>query len=379
MKLRHCFLSALLCLMLGGCSLDTAGIICGLNIYVDQPLPDTHTPVLLPVAVMGHTIYTDDASQQFQVVIKEQQDVFSSDYDYIPLEKNEISPGLIELIAWWVPQREGLHNILIIGQTDCDYSPVYHIYVEEAGRGGAPEEVPPTPAPTAPPPTAMPLVMLIQFWTDVGEVVAGGCTRLHWNVSHADRIYLDGEQVPASGSREVCPVSTTTYIVRAEDASGTTEKSLAVNVGAAPVTPPLQLTFIPPTIVVQPPVTQQPADTSGPQISSVNHSPASIFDNPACGAAEVQINARVEDPSGVSTVEVYYRVSSGSMQGAWRIVSMTSVGGGEYRAVLGQAQFKSSHPDFFNGTVEYIIKARDTKNNGSESVPAQITVLVCIT
>lgn len=58
---------------------------------------------------------------------------------------------------------------------------------------------------------------------------------------------------------------------------------------------------------------------------------------------------------------------------------MTSVGGGEYRAVLGQAHFKSSHPDFFNGTVEYIIKARDTKNNGSESVPAQITVLVCIT
>ncbi len=67
------------------------------------------------------------------------------------------------------------------------------------------------------------------------------------------------------------------------------------------------------------------------------------------------------------------------MQGAWRIVPMTAAGGGEYRAVLGQAQFKLSHPDFFNGIVEYQVKARDSKNNGSESGLGQIIVLVCIT
>ncbi len=226
----------------------------------------------------------------------------------------------------------------------------------------------------------MPLVMSIQFWTGANEIIAGGCTRLYWDVLHADKVYLDGELVPAAGSREVCPAATTTYTIRSEGASGTDQKSQAITVRTVPQVPPQQVTEVPPTVVVQPPpVVPQPADTSGPQISAVSHLPASLFDNPACGTAEAQISARVNDPSGISTVEVYYRVSSGSMQGAWRIVTMTAAGGGEYRAVLGQAQFKSSHPDFFNGTVEYLVKARDTKNNGSESSPAQFTVIICIT
>ncbi len=144
MKLRQCLLSTLLCLLLSGCGLETAGVPCGIRINLDQPLPDTHTPMLRPVAIMGHSRSIDvDASQQFQVVVREEQDVFPSDYDYIPLEKNEIAPGLVEFLTWWVPQREGRHNLYIIGQNDCNYSPVYYIYVEESGRGGAPEVVPP--------------------------------------------------------------------------------------------------------------------------------------------------------------------------------------------------------------------------------------------
>ena len=379
MKLRQCLFSALLCLFLGGCGLETTGAACGGRINLDQPLPDAHTQMLLPVAILGHsTSSVVDSARQFQVVVKEERDVFPADYDYIPLERNEIAPGFIEFITWWMPQSAGIYKLYIISLDNCDNSPVYTIYVEETDS--TPGEEMPVPTPTRSAPTAMPLVMSIQFWTGANEIIAGGCTRLNWDVLHADKVYLDGELVPASGSREVCPAANTTYTIRSEGASGTDQKSQEITVRAAPQVPPQQVSEVPPTVVVQPPpVVPQPADTTGPQITAVGHTPASLFDNPACGSAEVQINARVEDRSGVSTVEVYYRVSSGSMQGAWRIFPMAVAGSGEYRAVLGQAQFKLSYPDFFNGIVEYQVKARDSKNNGSESGLGQIIVLVCIT
>lgn len=381
MKLRQCLFSTLLCLLLGGCGLNAEGsrTQCFRHIHIDQPIHEAHTIPSRIVAVMAHsTSAAADPTWDYQLVVQEERDVFPSDYDYIPMDKSELAPGLLEMITYWVPNRAGLHKIHVISTNMCAYSSVIAITVDEDGRGGAAETQ--TPLPTALPPTAMPLVMSIQFWTGANEIVAGGCTRLNWDVVHADSVYLDGELIPAAGSREICPANTTTYTIRSEGASGTDQKSQTITVRAAPQVPPQPVTEVPPTVVVQPPpVVPQPADTSGPQISAVNHSPASLFDNPTCGAAEVQINARIEDPSGVSTVEVYYRVTSGSMQGAWRIVPMTAAGGGEYRVVLGQAQFKLSHPDFFNGIVEYQVKARDSKNNGSESGLGQIIVLVCIT
>lgn len=381
MRLRQCLLSALLCLLLGGCGLEGEGLNtqCYRHIHIDQPIHDTHTMPRRIVAVMAHsTSAAADPMWDYQLIVREERDVFPSDYEYIPMDKSEIAPGLLEMLTYWVPNRAGIHKIYVISTNMCAYSSVIAINVDEDGRGGAAETQ--TPVPTALPPTAMPLVMSIQFWTGANEIVAGGCTRLHWDVVHADRVYLDGELVPESGSREVCPTSNTTYTIRSEGASGTDQKSQTITVREAPQVPPQQISEVPPTVVVQPPpVVPQPADTTGPQITAVGHTPASLFDNPACGAAEALISARVEDPSGFSTVEVYYRVTSGSMQGAWRIIPMTAVGSGDYRAVMGQAQFKLSHPDFFNGIVEYQVKARDNKNNGSESGLGQIIVLVCIT
>ena len=376
---RLCLTLLFTSFLFAGCTLVGRGLLCGLRIYMDQPMLETRAVVGMPVAVMGHSNMLDETSTEINLVIREEQDTFPYEYDSIPMDQILAAPGLWEFTTLWVPQTAGTHQIHMISNSLCDWSPVLSIEVEEGGRGGAVDEATPTAMATAVLPTAMPLVMSIQLWSDASEIISGGCTRLHWDVSHADRVYLDGELIPASGTQEVCPVSTTTYTVRAEGASGITEKSLAINVGAAPAIPPQQLTFLPPTVVVQPPlVTAQPSDSSGPQITSVNHSPALIFDNPACGTAEVQISARIEDPSGISVAEVYYRVYQGTQQGAWRIVPMTAVGGGEYRAVLGQTQFKLSHPDFFNGTVEYQVKARDNRNNGSESAVEQFEVQVCI-
>lgn len=70
-----------------------------------------------------------------------------------------------------------------------------------------------TPRPTD---TATPIpTPTIRCWADATTIDAGQSTTLHWETQHAHTVYLDGQVVPAAGSRHVSPASTTTYTWRA--------------------------------------------------------------------------------------------------------------------------------------------------------------------
>ena len=68
------------------------------------------------------------------------------------------------------------------------------------------------------------------FWADRYQLGPGECTTLHWSVTDAQAVHLDGVGVPAQGSRVVCPTVTTAYVLRVIRASVTLDYRLMITV-----------------------------------------------------------------------------------------------------------------------------------------------------
>ena len=68
------------------------------------------------------------------------------------------------------------------------------------------------------------------FWADRYQLRPGECTTLHWSVTNVRAVYLNDMGVAAEGTRQVCPVQTTTYVLRAERESGTQVYRLTITV-----------------------------------------------------------------------------------------------------------------------------------------------------
>ena len=185
----------------------------------------------------------------------------------------------------------------------------------------------------------------------------GECTVLHWDVEYATAVYLDGEGVVGHGTRQVCPASTTTYRLHVVAPAGDVERSVTVIVTAPP-------------------------DTTPPNIAKIAHSADPIYDKTACGPNSVTISAWVSDPSGVSRVELSYRVvrSPGPVYGQWRTLVMSPVGGDKYQATVGWNELKDSlnPPVYTTSTIEYYVRAWDTRNNVIQSSVITITLKVCV-
>jgi hypothetical protein len=93
----------------------------------------------------------------------------------------------------------------------------------------------PTPTPT-PTPTQYPPPEISFFQANPSIIVAGECTDLEWGaVTNATAATIDQGigGVATPGSRNVCPASTTTYVLTATGVGGTTTASATVTVQAA--------------------------------------------------------------------------------------------------------------------------------------------------
>ena len=97
------------------------------------------------------------------------------------------------------------------------------------------------PTNTLPPPTPM-----VWFRLDANPIAAGSCTFVRWDTSNALAVYLDGERVSASGSRQVCPTVPQEYRLRVVSATGEQIHTLMLGViGTPPATgtkPPTPVT-----------------------------------------------------------------------------------------------------------------------------------------
>ena len=105
----------------------------------------------------------------------------------------------------------------------------------------------PAPAPVAAPEPPRAPSPTASLSAAMSSVEAGACTNLTWSTSNATSASIDQGvgSVDPSGSRQVCPSSSTTYTLTASGAGGTRTSSATVNVAAkaAPPKPTDKLTI----------------------------------------------------------------------------------------------------------------------------------------
>lgn len=193
----------------------------------------------------------------------------------------------------------------------------------------------------------------ISFWADQTQIEQGNCTKLNWNVQHADNIVLGGSSVAASGSQQVCPSQSTTYTLSAISTTGQKGESLTVSVTSLP-----------------------PADQDPPVITNISHSPGKIWNYYTCGADAFTVSAAVSDASALSNVSIRFRVVKGGESGSWVERSMSG-SGGNYQITIDPNDIKQSMTKY-RGLVEYTISAEDAGGNTAQSGENTIEVGECL-
>ena len=110
----------------------------------------------------------------------------------------------------------------------------------------------PTPAPTPTPPASKPVIN--SFTASPASVTAGSYSTLGWSTTGATSVAVTpGGAVSTSGSAQVGPASTTSYMLTATNAAGSVTRTVSVTVTAAPA-----------------PAPPAPADTAGCEQSLFN-------------------------------------------------------------------------------------------------------------
>jgi hypothetical protein len=188
-----------------------------------------------------------------------------------------------------------------------------------------PTSTPPPPSPTTPPPPT-----IVSFQADPAQIQEGGCTTLSWRVEgKPTEIYFDGEGVTSPDFRNRCPSETTSYTLVAKGPGGEVAQSLTVSVVL---------------------------DTEGPSIDNVRQSSNSVYclEDPG----EMEISARVSDPSGVGSVDLYCTLDEGGEE--W--CGSFSRSGNDWMVTY----IPLEHA-ICSGTMEYRIRATDDSARGNVS------------
>jgi hypothetical protein len=367
MKRKALIILVLISLLTSGCTLDTSGTGPSREVWIDAPIDGTNLTMGYAAAIMAHTNYQVD---RILLLI--------DGTPFVELNVIQISEGLWEGTGMWTPVSTGRFDLRVRAVSDGSQKDSSKSRVNVLETHSFPMEyVTPTPTATTTqtqtmtpwPPTE------VNFWADSLSIVSGDCTLLHWQVSYATGVYLNGEFVAQVGDRQVCPQTTSLYSLNIEAPAGNLEQQLNIIVTprSLPPTPTHH-----PTVTPKPPTITVPPDTSGPSLSDVAHSPEFIFDGTTCGATSAQITAKANDLSGISKVELYYRVVKGPTQGAWRMVVMSHSGGKKYQASLGAAELKTSLTNYSGGVVEYYVRAWDNPGNTSQNSTQSFEVKVCL-
>jgi OOP family OmpA-OmpF porin len=118
--------------------------------------------------------------------------------------------------------------------------------------------------PPPPPPPAAPAAPSVSISAVPASIQKGQCSNLSWNSSNATNVSIDQGvgAVAASGSKQVCPASTTSYTVTGSGAGGTRTASTSVSVTAPPPPPP-------PAPVAPPPPPPPPKEPTKEELTIV--------------------------------------------------------------------------------------------------------------
>lgn len=116
------------------------------------------------------------------------------------------------------------------------------IFLAAACGGGGGGSIPPQPVPP----------MITDFGANPATITAGQSSTLSWSVTGATHLSIDPNvgDVTGSTSRSVTPAATTTYILTATNAAGSTTRSLLLTVNP-PVTPDFSLSLDPSSLLLR--------------------------------------------------------------------------------------------------------------------------------
>jgi hypothetical protein len=343
----------LVILLVAGCGLDTSGDWSP-EVWIDAPWDGVRVGVENSVAVTGATNY--EATRMILNV---------EGVPVVALDVTQVSGGLWLGMGTWTPVSPGSYTLSISATISGREYTSREIVANVVTIETFPMlEATPTPQPTSTvTPTAWPAAQ-VNFYADTLTITRGGCTILHWEAAYATGVYLNSEFVAQIGSRQVCPQDTTVYTLNVQAPAGNVEQQVTITVNV-------------PTVYVPPPVTTPP-DTGGPDVTNLSHSPDVIYDGATCGSINANVTVKASDPSGISTVVLYYRVVRGSTQGTWRNLTMNHTGGKNYQANLGPAELQASLSSYSGGTVEYYVQASDGHGNMTQSGGRSFEVKVCL-
>jgi hypothetical protein len=180
--------------------------------WLDRPLDGSHLP-LAPMTILAHASDADGVAS-FEFFVDEES------LATVPADGGRLAHAT----AGWNPTEPGTYTVRAratdsAGNTGSEATAVVAV--------GELPQVSPTPslAPEATPAGPGPEVQ-ISFTSDRTDLGFGECAVLMWTVQGGEAVFLQGEPVPFSGDREVCPEQTTSY-------------TLAVYVGVGPPSPPV--------------------------------------------------------------------------------------------------------------------------------------------
>jgi hypothetical protein len=173
----------------------------------------------------------------WQVSSGEQYPVFLNGREVAPEGEQEVCLDQTQNFELVVGAPSGSVTQTVTVQVEGQEAPP-----EEPGPGGGPE--------------------VINFTADPDTISQGGCAMLHWEVVPPEwPVFINGEELPPIGEREVCPAATTTYELTVEAPGGVGGKSVTLHVegggpGPQPTPQPAATATTPPP--AQPTATQPP-------------------------------------------------------------------------------------------------------------------------
>ena len=371
-KNRFCFSLLFAAALITGCGLHATGlgnINPDTRTFIDAPLTETEWQARRPIAITVHANF--EVSRILVDIVKEPSD--PSFHETLETSIETIYPLLYQSNMYWSPPAAGRYRLMAYSFTGSRINPweswtTHTIYLNINDDHGGGSEATPAPLPTIEAGVTV-LPPWIDLWADQYTLTSGSCTTLRWDSQRVDQLLLDGDAVAFSGSREVCPATTTTYTLRGTSSAGSVDYPITINISAStvPIEPSIPDAPVP-----------APLDTSGPTLGGMDLSVAKVFDNPACGPASITIAVNAQDSSGIARVELHYRARTESTTGAWRYKNMTALGSGNYTVELGIPEFSSSLSAFSPGRVDFLVRAWDNAGNMSEGVQMSIETAYCL-
>jgi hypothetical protein len=290
-----CMLLFTVSLMLAACGAAGQGPV----IWLDRPLDGAVLP-LAPVTIQAHASDADGVAN-IQFFVDDAPLVTAS------AEGGRLGTAMVE----WNPTAPGTYTIRARG-------------VDSQGNGGSeaastitvgvlPQASPTVPSPPEPGPPGPVGEVTIDFTADRTNLLRGECAVLMWTVEGGEAVHLNGEPVPPSGEREVCPEATSSYTLAVYVGEGppsppVAERELIITVGEPQATtpPPTQAapsaTAVRPTATTPPPAATPTTPPPPPTIVSLQANPVSITEGQTTTiswAVEGVISAVYLDGEGV--------------------------------------------------------------------------------